>query len=123
PGPHAAHFPDAEAFFGAEWRVSEASDRMGTRLEGPPLAGAGAELITCGVVAGAVQVPRGGSPIVLGPDHQTTGGYPVVATVATADLGAVAQRLPGEPLRFFAVDPAAAVERLASAEAALAAIA
>jgi antagonist of KipI len=61
--------------------------------------------LTCGIVAGAVQVPRGGAPIVLLADHQTTGGYPIIATVVTSDLGIVAQAAPGEELRFERVTP------------------
>jgi antagonist of KipI len=52
-----------------------------------------------------VQVPRGGAPIVLLADHQTTGGYPIIATVVHADLGIVAQAAPGEYLRFERVTP------------------
>ncbi|MFN7143590.1 MAG: hypothetical protein ACK4YP_07445, partial [Myxococcota bacterium] len=57
---------------------------------------------------GAVQVPAGGAPVVLGPDHPATGGYPVVAVVITADFGALATRPPGAPVRFSAVDLASA---------------
>jgi allophanate hydrolase subunit 2 len=66
------------------------------------------------MVAGAVQVPSGGEPIVLLADHQTTGGYPVIATVIRSDLGSVAQAMPGEALAFRAVERAFAVERLRS---------
>jgi len=59
-----------------------------------------------------VQVPSGGQPIVLLADHQTTGGYPVIATVIGADVGLVAQRLPGEPLRFVRVERERAVAAL-----------
>jgi antagonist of KipI len=76
---------------------------MGVRLSGPALVAPGPDLITCGIVAGAVQVPRGGAPIVLLADHQTTGGYPIIATVVHADLGIVAQSAPGEYLRFLRV--------------------
>ena len=81
------------------------SDRMGVRLAGPALAPPRSELLSCGIVAGAVQVPRGGAPIVLLADHQTTGGYPIIATVVQADLGIVAQAAPGEYLRFECVTP------------------
>ena len=91
-------------FFGAAFTAAAQSDRQGLRLEGAEVAPRAGEILTCGVVAGAVQVPRGGQPIVLLADHQTTGGYPIIATVIGADLGLVAQRAPGEPLRFYRVD-------------------
>ena len=91
--------------FSAAFPVLPDSDRMGVRLGGVPLASAAGELLTCGIVAGAVQVPRGGAPIVLLADHQTTGGYPIIATVIQADLGLVAQAAPGEYLRFERVTP------------------
>jgi biotin-dependent carboxylase-like uncharacterized protein len=124
-GPHAQRFTDEahSLFFTSEFRVEPASDRMGTRLSGPRIAAREGEILTCGVVAGAVQIPSGGAPIVLLAEHQATGGYPVIATVISADLGLVAQRLPGELLRFARVDRALAVEALRDARAALEAIA
>jgi antagonist of KipI len=113
PGPHSDRFREAPSFYGAELRVSERSDRMGVRLEGPPIRVTGGEILSIGMVAGAVQVPSGGEAIVLLADHQTTGGYPVIATVIRSDLGAVAQAVPGEALTFRAVDRAFAVARLA----------
>ena len=105
-GPHAGRFTEEarNAFFSSTFVVAPQSDRMATRLEGQPVASDAREILTCGVVAGAVQIPRGGSPIVLLADHQTTGGYPVIATVIAADLGRLAQRLPGERLRFTRVE-------------------
>ncbi|TME59269.1 MAG: biotin-dependent carboxyltransferase family protein, partial [Chloroflexi bacterium] len=101
-GPHAQRFTDEadSLFFRSEFRVEPASDRMGTRLSGSRIAAREGEILTCGVVAGAVQIPSGGAPIILLAEHQATGGYPVIATVISADLGLVAQRLPGERLRF-----------------------
>ena len=77
------------------------------------------ELLSCGVVAGAVQVPRGGAPIVLLADHGTTGGYPVIATVIAADIGKVAQRMPGESLRFHRVERDEALDALRAERQAL----
>ena len=124
-GPHAQRFTDEadSLFFGSEFRVETASDRMGTRLSGPRIAAREGEILTSGVVAGAVQIPSGGAPIVLLAEHQATGGYPVIATVISADLGLVAQRLPGERLRFMRVDRGVAVAVLRDARAALEAIA
>src|SRR2546425_9542361 len=100
PGPHLDRFGEdaVAAFFDAAFRVEAASDRMGTRLAGPPVTAKGGEILTSGIVAGAVQVPSGGAPIVLLADHQTTGGDPGIAAPLAADLGRVAQRLPGEVL-------------------------
>lgn len=107
PGPHDDRFDDAaiDSFFGATFTVLPESDRMGVRLAGPPLTPPADDLLTCGIVAGAVQVPRGGAPIVLLADHQTTGGYPIIATVIHADLGIVAQAAPGEHLHFERATP------------------
>ena len=122
-GPHSRRFSSAmlDTFFGAAFRVAESSDRMGVRLEGPRIVSEGGELLTCGIPSGAVQIPSGGAPIVLLADHQTTGGYPVIATVARADLGRVAQAAPGEDIRFARVTRDAAVELLAAERTSLAA--
>ncbi|MFE2014207.1 biotin-dependent carboxyltransferase family protein [Streptomyces sp. NPDC059491] len=83
------------------YRVSGASNRIGLRLEGPPLERAEpGELASEGMVLGAVQVPPDGRPVVFLADHPTTGGYPVVGVVAEADLGAAAQAVPGTAVRF-----------------------
>ncbi|MGF1647087.1 MAG: biotin-dependent carboxyltransferase family protein [Kineosporiaceae bacterium] len=106
PGPRRDWFPDASwaALMGVEWTVSPASSRVGVRLEGPPLArtpaAAGRELPSEGMVRGALQVPPAGRPVVLGPDHPTTGGYPVIGVVVDADLDGLAQCPPGTPVRF-----------------------
>lgn len=105
PGPHDQRFSaDAtRAFFDTKFSVSAESDRMGLRLTGRRVEARAGELLTCGIVTGAIQVPPGGDPIVLLADHQTTGGYPVIATVVSADLGLVAQRAPGEILQLVRV--------------------
>ncbi|MGI5141485.1 MULTISPECIES: biotin-dependent carboxyltransferase family protein [unclassified Streptomyces] len=86
------------------YRVSPASNRVGLRTEGPPLARArDGELPSEGMVLGAVQVPPDGRPVVFLADHPTTGGYPVIAVVRSADLAAAAQATPGTPIRFTSV--------------------
>ncbi|MER5397239.1 biotin-dependent carboxyltransferase family protein [Streptomyces sp. NPDC002599] len=86
------------------YRVSSASNRIGLRTEGPSLERAvSGELPSEGLVLGAVQVPPDGRPVVFLADHPTTGGYPVVAVVRSADLPAAAQAVPGTPVRFLAV--------------------
>lgn len=88
-------------FYESSWRVSPASDRCGIRLEGPALpAAAGGELLSEGVLPGAVQVPAGGSPILLGPDGPVTGGYPKIAQVIAVDVPLLAHLAPGDSVRF-----------------------
>ncbi len=94
--------------------ISTRSDRMGYRLEGPALVSGGrADLLSSAVVAGTVQIPPDGHPIVLMVDRQTTGGYPVAAHVITADLAHVAQLRPGDEIYFeeVSVDDAQAALR------------
>ena len=103
PGPRDDWFPHATlaALTEVAWRVGAASNRVGIRLDGPPLARLDrGELLSEGLVTGAVQVPPSGHPIVLGPDHPTTGGYPVLAVVAAADLPLAGQLGPGAGVRF-----------------------
>lgn len=102
PGPHVRRLnPEGRALlFEAPFTVSPNADRMGYRLDGPQLVTSGDELLSFGLVSGAVQVPHNGQPILLMADHQTAGGYPVVATVVSAALPVAAQLLPGDELRF-----------------------
>ncbi|MFI5657678.1 biotin-dependent carboxyltransferase family protein [Streptomyces sp. NPDC051684] len=88
-------------FVTAAYTVSGNSNRIGLRTEGPALEWAlDGELASEGMVLGAVQVPPDGRPVVFLHDHPTTGGYPVIAVVEEAALGAAAQAAPGTPLRF-----------------------
>ena len=85
----------------ATWEVSQTSDRVGTRLSGPTLTRVRHdELPSEGLIRGAVQVPADGQPLVFGPDHPTTGGYPVIACVIGTDADALAQAAPGTIVRF-----------------------
>ncbi|MEO8743683.1 MAG: biotin-dependent carboxyltransferase family protein [Candidatus Dormiibacterota bacterium] len=101
-GPHLRRLgvEGRKLLFGSAFRLSRDADRMGYRLEGPALDASGDELLSFGLVAGAVQVPHGGQPILLMADHQTAGGYPVVATVASAAMPIAAQLVPGDELHF-----------------------
>ncbi|MFJ3442158.1 biotin-dependent carboxyltransferase family protein [Streptomyces sp. NPDC086081] len=93
-----------QAFVSRSYRVSPASNRIGLRMDGPALErGRHGELPSEGMVLGAVQVPPDGRPVVFLADHPTTGGYPVIAVVRSADLPAAAQAPPGTPVRFVAV--------------------
>jgi biotin-dependent carboxylase-like uncharacterized protein len=117
PGPQADHFTAAalQTLLGSDYRVTPEADRMGVRLQGPPLAHAGShDIVSDATVPGSIQVPGNGQPIVLLADAQTAGGYPKIATVIGADLALVAGSRPGQALRFAAVDVAEG-ERLARA--------
>lgn len=98
----------------AEFRVSGRGDRQALVLEGPPLPvdSASGTMLSAGVVWGAVQMPPDGRPICLLADHQTVGGYPVLAVVISADLPLLGQLGPTDPLRFARVDQAAAISAL-----------
>jgi len=105
PGPQDQAF-GAEAltrFFSSVWRVSPASDRRACLLDGDPLAAPPGEGVSDGSPAGAVQVPPTGRPLVLLADHQTTGGYPKIATVIGPDLPSLARVWPGQTVVFRAV--------------------
>ena len=113
-GPQHDHFTDAalETLLSEEFTVSKHADRMGMRLDGPTLAHRdGYNIVSDGIATGAIQVPGSGQPILLLADHQTTGGYPKIATVVSADIAVVGRRKPGDAIRFAAVDVAEA-ERL-----------
>ncbi|MFO6451633.1 MULTISPECIES: biotin-dependent carboxyltransferase family protein [unclassified Aeromicrobium] len=83
------------------WRVDPVSDRIGVRLDGPALERArDGELESEPVLRGSIQVTTSGRPVVLGPDHPVTGGYPVIGVVADADTDLLAQVRPGDVVRF-----------------------
>jgi biotin-dependent carboxylase-like uncharacterized protein len=93
-----------ERLLGATFTVSRATDRMGYRLDGPPVPIAADLALPSGPnVPGAVQLPPGGQPIVLMADAPTVGGYPKPIAVCSADLGRLAQTRPGEAVRFVEV--------------------
>jgi antagonist of KipI len=117
-GPHIKRLsPEGRGLlFEATYMVSRDADRMGYRLEGPQLVTSGEELLSFGLVSGAVQVPHNGQPILLMADYQTAGGYPVVATVVSAALPIAAQLLPGDELRIVEIDVERAREMRQSLE-------
>ena len=104
-GPHAGRLTASsrEALHAATFTLHHDSNRMGYRLEGHRLETEGDDILSFALVAGAVQLPRGGRPILLMADHQTAGGYPVVATVVSASMPVAAQLAPGDEVRFEAV--------------------
>lgn len=88
-------------FLSSPYTVTREADRMGVRLDGPGLlAPGGADIVSEGVVTGAIQAPAHGRPIVLLGGRQTTGGYPKIATVIGADLWRMGQARPGDVVRF-----------------------
>jgi antagonist of KipI len=120
-GPHATGNGRSvlERLLATEYTVSARSDRQGIRLDGPALvvAEASAQMLSHGVVWGAIQVPPDGKPICLLADHQTVGGYPVLAVVATIDRAALGQLGPGDAVSFELIDVDVA-QRLARLQAA-----
>lgn len=117
-GPQEAWFSEAgiATLLGAAWRVSPRSDRMGYRLEGPRIEHARSpNIVSDGMVMGAIQVPGSGQPIVLMADRQSTGGYPKIATVISADIGRLAQIPAGGTVRFRVVSFEEALEARAEA--------
>ncbi len=103
PGPQRDWFPKAsqQLFYGSRYRVGEQSNRMGLRLEGPALPEAsGGKMISEGVSMGAVEIPPMGLPILLFVEQQTTGGYPKIANVISADFHSLGQLRPRDEVRF-----------------------
>ncbi|KOX22094.1 biotin-dependent carboxyltransferase family protein [Nocardiopsis sp. NRRL B-16309] len=90
-----------ETLLSGEYEVTPRSDRVGARLSGPALERSHpGELPSEGMVAGSLQVPPGGEPVLFLADHPVTGGYPVVAVIRSADLPRAAQARPGTRIRF-----------------------
>ncbi len=121
-GPDRRFLPDAEwaRFLDTEFRVSNAVSRLGYRLHGPTFhPDAPADLPSTPTSAGAIQIPVDGNPIVLRPDGPTVGGYPIVAVIISTEIGRLAQRRPGEGVRFHQVELAAARDALRRDAAAL----
>ncbi|MFN0101019.1 MAG: biotin-dependent carboxyltransferase family protein [Bryobacteraceae bacterium] len=118
-GPQASQFPE-DTFYCNEFTVSPDSNRMGIRLEGPPIASPQhGQMITEGVPLGAIQIPANGQPIILFVDQQTTGGYPKIANIVTADLPSTGQLRPRDRVRFQLVSNAEAQQLLRQQEALL----
>jgi 5-oxoprolinase (ATP-hydrolysing) subunit C len=114
-GPQDDEFGDdmKKLFLDSEWKISATSDRMGYRLEGPVIRHLhGHNIVSDGTVNGSIQVPGNGSPIVLMLDRGTSGGYPKIATVISADLGRFAQIPAGRGFRFKAIGMAEAQAEL-----------
>ena len=125
PGPHVEAFTaDAlDTLESAPYVIGPLSDRMGFRLDGPRLQHSrGADMISDATPLGVLQVPASGQPILLMADRQTTGGYPMLATVITADIAVAGQLGPGDALRFSVCTRLEAVAALIAQERALMAV-
>jgi antagonist of KipI len=120
-GPHVQRLlsESREALFASTFTLGHDSNRMGYRLDGALLQAPGDDLLSFGLVAGVVQLPSGGRPILLMADHQTAGGYPVVAVVASASMPVAAQLAPGDDLRFVETSIEDALRMRAAQRAAL----
>jgi antagonist of KipI len=106
-GPQGELFSEAarKVFYESTYRVTEESNRMGLRLEGAAITGpSGGDMISEGVALGAIQVPEGGKPIILFVEQQTTGGYPKIANVISADFHSLGQLRPRDEIRFERVE-------------------
>ena len=124
-GPQQDYFaPDAlDVLQSASYTISHTSDRMGFRLEGPVLTHArGADIISDATPLGVLQVPASGLPILLMADRQTTGGYPKIATVISADISVAGQLAPGDAISFSVCSPREALAALIAQERALMAV-
>lgn len=106
-GPQADYFTEQglRTFYSSVYTMTEESDRMGCRMEGPSIESIhGTDIISDGIVFGSIQVTPAGLPIVLMADRQTTGGYAKIATVCYSDLPLLAQCRPGASIRFQKMD-------------------
>ncbi|MDR1621656.1 MAG: biotin-dependent carboxyltransferase family protein [Synergistaceae bacterium] len=120
PGPQDDLFTEEglAAFYSSEYVIANSADRMGFRLEGPVIAHkGGADIVSDAICLGSVQVPGHGQPIVMLADRQTTGGYTKIATVCAVDAENLAQRLPGQKVRFEKITVEAALNLLHREEA------
>jgi biotin-dependent carboxylase-like uncharacterized protein len=110
PGPRDDWFVDPDALVHTDWVASDRSDRVGMRLVGRPLQYhyPDRQLPSEGATRGAIQVPPNGLPLILGPDHPVTGGYPVVGVLIDEDIDKVAQVRPGQQVRLHWARPRSA---------------
>lgn len=124
-GPQRDYFADTalEALQSAPYTIRHDSDRMGFRLQGPPLShGRGADIISDATPLGVLQVPASGQPILLMADRQTTGGYPKIATLIAADVPLAGQLALGDTISFAVCGAQDAMAALIAQERALLAL-
>jgi 5-oxoprolinase (ATP-hydrolysing) subunit C len=120
-GPQQDYFTPAglSTFLSSTYTITPNADRMGIRLTGPKIEHGpkGYNIVSDGIATGAIQVPGNGEPIILLADRQTTGGYPKIANVISADLGRLTQMRPGDRFAFEQVTREAAVSALRAQQA------
>ena len=106
PGPEFDSFSKEfqQQFFNQRFTLSPQSNRMGCRLNPELKISVGLEMISSGVIPGTIQMTSSGQPIILLADAQTTGGYPRIANVISADIDVLGQLKPGDEVKFVLVD-------------------
>ncbi len=111
PGPRDDWFVEPDRLVHTYWMASDRTDRVGMRLTGRPLQHCypDRQLPSEGATRGAIQVPPNGLPVILGPDHPVTGGYPVIGVVVDEDVDKIAQVRPGQAVRLHWARPRALV--------------
>lgn len=102
PGPRDDWFTEPDRLVHTDWVATDRSDRVGMRLSGRPLhlRSQDRQLPSEGATRGSIQVPPNGLPVILGPDHPVTGGYPVIGVLVDVDIDRAAQIRPGQQVRF-----------------------
>ncbi|MGB8387769.1 5-oxoprolinase/urea amidolyase family protein [Mycobacterium sp.] len=120
PGPRDDWFVDPDVLVHTDWVASDRSDRVGMRLVGRPVQYRypDRQLPSEGTTRGAIQVPPNGLPVILGPDHPVTGGYPVIGVVVDEDIDKIAQVRSGQPVRLHWARPRSPVVGRAHSSAA-----
>jgi len=114
-GPQADMFTEkgVETFLSSQYKVTLEADRMGYRLEGPIIDHKEkADIVSDGLLPGAIQVPKNGKPILMMRDAQTTGGYPKIAAASTPDIDALGQAKPNDTIEFSKVTTQEAHEKM-----------
>jgi len=113
-GYQAKHFTKAytRTFFDNEYTITPQSNRMGYRLEGPPIGYEGRGIVSEPIAFGAVQIPPHGQPIVLLKERQSIGGYPKIGSILGIDCFALSQRRPGTKVRFAPIEPELATQKI-----------
>jgi antagonist of KipI len=120
-GPQEHLFPRIayDSLVASRFEITPSSNRMGYRLEGPSLPSLRSDILSDATPVGSIQVPASGQPILLMADRQTTGGYPKIATVISADLPLAGQLAPGDWIEFQLCTRDVAVDALRTLRSAL----
>ncbi len=103
-GPQWEYLRNADEFLSSRYKITSDSDRIGYRLDGRKLNLSTYDIISEGIANGTIQVAGNGLPIIMMADHQTTGGYPKIANVISADMPTLGQKKPGDEIEFELID-------------------